>query len=356
MNELSLCVIARNEEKNVSQFLTNIKDFVDEIIFIDTGSTDRTLEIAQTFNCKVFSFKQEDSLSKPRNFSLDKATKDWILVLDLDEKISEKDFLKIRKLIEQEEYTGYYLIQRQYTNRIGHTGWISSLNDTYEESKIANGWYENPILRLFKNDKRIRYEGIVHEIVDYSVKKISNIGLTDIPIHHFGLLNVEQTGKPDRNIKLLKKELQEGKKDKAMVYVQIATNFLTKGKKDDAISYFKKSLEVNPNFVLALTNLAGLYIQENKLEEAEKLFLKALQIEKRSLDLSSIYNNLGIIYAKKKEFNRAIKKFEKAVSLNPKSADAYYNLSLVYQEKGKNNKASLFFEKAIQLNPKYAER
>ena len=65
---------------------------------------------------------------------------------------------------------------------------------------------------------------------------------------------------------------------------------------------------------------------------------------------------MGIIYAKKKEFNRAIKKFNKTIELNPKSASAYFNLGMVYKEMGKTEKMREFLEKAVELNPKYKER
>ena len=351
MKEISLCVISLNQEKYIFEFLKNVERFVDEIIIVDTGSIDNTLEIIKKFKCKLFNFEQkEKGMDELRNFSLDKATKEWILVLDPDEKISERDFPKIRKLIENNECVGYCLIQRQYMNEIGHSGWVASKDDSYEESKFANGWFENSILRLFKNDKRIRYRGIIHETVDTSIKEIGKVCLTSIPIHHFGAFDMASSGKADRNIELLKKGLT-GTKEQFFVYFHLATNFLAKKDNETALFYLKKTLELNPNFVPALLNLAGICIINNNLTEAEKLLMKASQLEQNA----DIYNNLGIVYIKRKEFNRAIKKFEKAIQLNPNSADAYFNLYLVYKEKRKNNKADFFLEKSQELNPKYRE-
>lgn len=351
MKEISLCVISLNQEKYMFEFLKNIEKFVDEIIIVDTGSIDNTLKIIKKFKCKLFNIEQkEKGMAELRNFSLNKATKDWILVLDPDEKISERDFIKIRDLIENEEYEGYYLIQRQYTNEVGHTGWVSSKDDAYEESRFANGWFPNPILRLFKNDNRIRYQGIIHETVDNLLLQIGRARLTDIPIHHFGAFDMAKSGKADRNIELLKKG-ETGTQEQFFVYFHSATNFLAKKDNETALLYLKKTLELNPNFVPALLNLAGIYITDNNLTEAEKILITASQLEQNT----GIYNNLGIIYAKRKEFNRAIKKFEKALQLNPNSADAYYNLSLVYREKGKKEKAEFFLEKAQELNPSYSK-
>jgi glycosyltransferase involved in cell wall biosynthesis len=355
MKEISLCVIVKNEEKNINSFLESVKVFVDEVIIVDTGSTDKTLDIIKEFiknddKIKIFVFdKKLDGLSEPRNFSLDKATKDWVLVLDADERLAQKDIEKIREIIKNEEYVGYYLIQRQYTNESGMTGWISSLNDTYPESKVAAGWFPNPILRLFKNDKRIRYYGKIHEIVDESVQKIGKISVTDIPIHHFGLLNISQGNRVDRNIELLKKELELGEKEKFFVYFQIATNFLSKEDYENAVENLKKSIEENQSFFPSLINLGGIYLKLDKLDEAEKYLRKALEIKQNP----DIYNNLGILHVKKGELNKAVRKFEKAVELNSNSADAFYNLGLVYSELGKKDKAEIFLQRAKNLNPKY---
>ena len=204
MVNLSLCVVTRNQENEIKNFLESIRDLVDEIIFVDTGSNDKTVEIANNFGCKVFNFEQKEGkwIEEARNLSISKASCEWILVLDSDERIASKDFGRIRGLMEKpenKEYMGYYLIQRQYTNDIGVVGWKSSKGDSYKESMSANGWYENPILRIFRNDKRIKYEGKPHDLVDWSVKKIGKTCLTDIPIHHFGELNRNKTGKAARD-------------------------------------------------------------------------------------------------------------------------------------------------------------
>lgn len=352
MTEISLCLVVKNEEKNLSEFFNNIKELVDEIILIDTGSTDRTIEIANENGCKIFNLKQgENWIIEARNLSLEKASKEWILVLDADEIIAKKDFKRLKELT-NDEFVGYYLIQRQYTDKIGEVGWKSSKNDDYYESKIANGWHENPILRFFKNDKRIKYEGMPHDIVDKSVKNIGKTCLTDIPIHHFGELRREESNKPERNIKFLKKTLEGNPDEKYFVMFQIASELLGKGETEEAIKYLEESLKLNPDYYLSLLNLGGAYIKIKRLDDAEKILLKASKIN----PTSEIYNNLGVVYSNKNEMERALKKFEKAIELNPHSADAYFNIGITYIKKGKNEKAVLFFKKAIELNPEYSKK
>ena len=84
-NEISLCMIVKNEEEYLPRCLENIKDIVDEIIIVDTGSTDKTVEIAKSYGAKVYYFKWNNNFSEARNVSLKYATKDWILILNVDD-------------------------------------------------------------------------------------------------------------------------------------------------------------------------------------------------------------------------------------------------------------------------------
>lgn len=176
---LSLCCIVKNEEPNLKDFLNKLKPYADEIIVVDTGSTDKTKEIAKQFTDKVFDFEWNDDFSAARNFSVEKAANEWILVLDPDEVIEEKDLIKIKDIIkENKDFLGYRLIQETC-----HNGKVVSIRG---------------ICRLFKNDKRFIYP--IHETVKHSIK---SIGKTGIVIKHYPKLNKEKT---DYYLKLLKKK------------------------------------------------------------------------------------------------------------------------------------------------------
>ena len=137
---LSLCMITKNEEKNLADCLNSIKSIVNEIIIVDTGSADNTKNIAKKFcdmrvsspclrerrassrstrtrsqlTAKIYDFKWVDDFSAARNESLKHATKDWILVLDADETIAELDLGKLKDLLEDNECVGYYFTIRTY--------------------------------------------------------------------------------------------------------------------------------------------------------------------------------------------------------------------------------------------------
>ena len=182
-------MITKNEEKFLEKALNSVKDVVDEIIIVDTGSKDKTVEIAKKFTDNVF-FKVFDSnFSSLRNYSISKATKDWILILDADEKISRKDLNKIRELIQNNENLGYAFIQRTYFNKPLTRQWNFAQNDPYEESRHYPGWIYRGITRLFQNNKGIKFVYPVHETVVESIKELNGkISNSRIPIHHYGLL------------------------------------------------------------------------------------------------------------------------------------------------------------------------
>jgi len=355
MVTISACMIVKNEENNIEKCINSIKELVDEIVIVDTDSSDKTREIASKFTNKIFDFKWVDDFSAARNFSLEKASGDWILIIDADETISTKDTEKIKGLIGENEYEGYYLIQRNYTNNDKFIGWISSSNDSYEESKIASGFIANPIIRLFKNDKRIKFEGKVHETVDSTIKNIGKVKMTDIPLHHFGLLKQKEFAKCDRNLELLKKELESetnNEKEKSFIYFQIAMALLNKNEFKEAEYNLQKSLELDGDYTPALLSLSGIFIQKNELDKAEILLIRASKTNNNP----NIYNNLGIIYAKKKDPRKAIKKFQRAIELNPKFTDAYFNLALAYEENKQPKESRECLQKIAEIDETYLKR
>jgi len=174
---ISLCMIVKNEEKILERCLNHIYKHVDEIIIVDTGSTDKTIEIAKQFTNKVYYFKWRDDFSAARNFSISKATKGWILVLDADEFIDKphqlKQFLfntseslftfkKLNIFVEYEKVEDKEYLQNKLQKR----------TISYHE-------------RLFKNNESYWYQGIVHEQIFRNKCNISRIENIPNKIYHF---------------------------------------------------------------------------------------------------------------------------------------------------------------------------
>ena len=147
---LSLCMIVKNEEALLPTCLESVKDHVDEIVIVDTGSTDRTVEVATKYNAKIYHHPWENSFSKARNYSLKYATCDWILILDADEEISGNDAPRLKSLIRESSADLIYL----------------QVLDKTTEGKIVSVLNSE---RLFKNHHGIRYDGIVHNALKFKL-------------------------------------------------------------------------------------------------------------------------------------------------------------------------------------------
>lgn len=145
---ISLCMIVLNEEKFLKRSLTNVAPYVDEMIIVDGGSTDKTLEIARSFNARIFQSPWKEDFAAQRNISLKHAKNDWILVIDADE-IYEK------KLLEA--------LQSLALNNIGIDAFAFPRKNFIDGKQTSA--YPDHQTRFFKRDKEIRYERLIHEVV-----------------------------------------------------------------------------------------------------------------------------------------------------------------------------------------------
>jgi len=349
MPSLSLCMIVKNEADFLEKAINSVKEIVDEIIIVDSGSTDNTKEIAKKFNAKFIEHKWDNDFSKARNVSLKHATKDWILALDADETLSKEDLQKIKELIKNNEYDGYMLIQRTYTNNSISQKWVTAKDDQYKESKPYAGWVYSGITRLFKNKKHIHFEYPVHETVMDSIKRAGGkIGTTKIPIHHYGKVRskkyVEQ--KSDLYLELGKKKIQE--KGDAKSYYEFGVQSQVLGNLDEAIDSFKKSISLNQQMIPAYINLGSIYIAQKKYDEATEILRKGNKINPNN---SNIHNNLGLVYERTDE-NKAIEEFKLSIKLSQNNVEPCWNLARIYTKQQNFNEAINLLEKIIEINPK----
>jgi tetratricopeptide (TPR) repeat protein len=192
---VSLCMIARDEERFLPQCLECVRDAVDEIVLVDTGSTDRTVAIAESFGAKVLHTRWDDDFSTPRNLGLAAATGDWILVLDADEFVQPGGCTRIRELVENPDALGYHL---HFVNVYGHGKTLGVM-----------------MVRLFRNLPGVTYQNIIHEQVTPSLQRLGGpLGLVlssgEVEVEHHGYRDevMDLRGKNERNERLFQKQLQ----------------------------------------------------------------------------------------------------------------------------------------------------
>ncbi len=164
---ISSVVITYNEETNLKSCLESVR-WVDEIVIVDSLSTDHTLDIAKQYTNRIYFNKFENDFSKLRNIGLDKVNGEWVLVLDSDEYLPKNAESIIKKLIMNDITDGFLFPRRNYINK---------------NKYLKHGYfYPDYQLRLFRNNKQIRYSGFIHEQPRLHKSKIKKID--DVEIYH----------------------------------------------------------------------------------------------------------------------------------------------------------------------------
>lgn len=195
MVKLSACVIVKNEEKHLPRWLACVQQLADELIVVDTGSEDRTVEIAEAGGARVFSFPWRDDFSAAKNFALEQATGKWILFLDADEYFPPESISRARSLLEE-------------TDRDIRTAGILCRWVNFDEDNGMQLQSAAVQLRLFRNLLGLRYKGRIHEALDVP-KRYKVLATKEIEIHHTGYSQNIAADKLLRNRRLLLRDIEE---------------------------------------------------------------------------------------------------------------------------------------------------
>ena len=192
---VSLCLIAKNEERRLPRCLASAADLVHETIVVDTGSTDRTKEVAASYGAKVFDFPWRDDFAAARNESIERATGEWIFWLDCDHWIDEPNRERLRKLFASltDENVAYLM------------KWRSPSDEAGSQATLLDA------TQLFRNDPRIRWQYRIHEQIRPAIQRAGGVTRwSDVEIFHSGYQDAaEKHRKLERNLRLLLLEDQE---------------------------------------------------------------------------------------------------------------------------------------------------
>jgi tetratricopeptide (TPR) repeat protein len=269
---ISLCMIVKDEERFMELCLRSVAAHVDEICIVDTGSTDRTIEIAATFGTRVIHRPWRNDFAWARNEALRMATKRWILVLDADEELDPESHAVLRSM---------------RTAPAGLSGlWLrcKNLSDDY----IGTGASSHALVRFFPNNERLRYKSPVHEFITLD-DTATGIDAKNSPlsITHHGYLSeiVQLRNKSQRNLDLVKRAA-ENDPDESFNWYNLGTTSLLCGQTDAAIVAFEKMREMAANaprgFVPnALTQLAECYGFRGEFDRAVDTATEALRFAPR---------------------------------------------------------------------------
>jgi GT2 family glycosyltransferase/predicted Zn-dependent protease len=333
---LSLCMIVKNEESNLLRCLMSVKPVVDEMIVVDTGSTDKTKEIAGVFGAKVFDYEWADDFSEARNFSLSKVRGRWILILDADEVISPMDYSPLIRIVKERNTpaAAYSLTTRNYVEPVNISGWTA--NDGKYGEEAGTGWFPGAKVRLFPNDPRIRFENPVHELVEPSLKKAGiKIKECEVPIHHYGKLRMDKNQKKGEEYFLLgKKKLEERGGDFTSLY-ELAVQAGELGRYEEAVELWQRCVRLQPENPKAHFNLGYGLLKLGRYEEALHASARAMQLAPNFKEAIFNYSLCEFCVG---DIHKAISALEGMIIKEPDYPSAVALLSAVYLLKGNREK------------------
>jgi len=281
---VSVCMIIKDEEKYLARCLASVKPIVDEMIVVDTGSTDQSKDIAIAFGAKVFDYEWQNDFAEARNYSISKASGEWILILDGDEVISTKDHEHFRKIVQKTPRApiAYSIFTRNYNKLANIVGWMPN-DGKYPDDETAIGWLPSEKVRLFYGKDQIWFEGPVHELVEPVLRRNGiEIKKCSIPVHHYGRLNKEKLDrKGDIYFDIGRKKLAEMGDDlNALRELAVQATILEKNQ--EAFELWQRLLTLNPDpnlAAIAYVNMGTIYSRLGKFEDALDAGKKAVECD-----------------------------------------------------------------------------
>jgi tetratricopeptide (TPR) repeat protein len=376
-------MIVKNEEKTLSRCLESVKSLVNEMVIVDTGSTDKTVEVAESYGARMLHRAWTGNFAEVRNYAIKHATGKWILQLDADEELVRASISELIEMVNNNDIDGIHCIIQSIEGNVSHSSQFYSL-------------------RLFRNKPEVYYEGIVHETPVVSGNTVfSRIQIT----HHVcntedytaeekleryrGSLLKQLENAPDdiRTHYYLAKTyydqhlydscISEGKEVLRLMssgasiteagmktFTLLACAFWQKGCFPDAEKMCRQALMIKPDYADAPFLLGSLYFAQGSHDDAilniKRFFhlRDRLEMDPNSRNLSihsmtSIHQAhfmLGTIYEKQGRYAEAITELRKSIELEPRYVEAYYNLAIVCEKLGKPQEAISLYRKTTELN------
>ncbi|BBI34514.1 glycosyltransferase family 2 protein [Cohnella abietis] len=290
MANISLCMIVRNEEEVLARCLDSVKDLMDEIIIVDTGSTDRTKEIAIRYTDRIYDLEWTDDFAAARNYSFSLATQEYVMWLDADDFLREKDSEKLRELKQTLD---------------------PEIDSVVMEYHLAFDGYDNPIAmsrrnRIVKRSRQFTWYNPVHEYLFIE----GNVYLTDIAVTHG---RVHQNTK--RNLHILEKIIEKNGSVEGRDVLYYANELADTDRLVEAVEQYRRFLESPVDFfednLMACARLSACYHQLGNYELKLQALLQSMAYDIPRADFCC---SIGQCFVDKEEFSKAIYWFKQAIA------------------------------------------
>lgn len=229
--KISACVITKNEEKNMPSWLKCMKTVADEMIVVDTGSTDNTVKFAQAAGAKLYNFKWINDFAAAKNYAIERATGDWILFLDADERFADSA----------------QTVLRQEVERFDRDKSVACLLCRLIDIDVDNDnrVFSTTLLpRIFRRSPHIRYAGAIHEQLENHQGNKRMVFAEKLEILHTGYSSSIIRSKSERNLPILLKELEEAatEKERLRLYPYLMDAYNILGQYEQTVFYAEKCI------------------------------------------------------------------------------------------------------------------
>lgn len=340
MSTISLCMIVKDEEAVLGRCLDSVKSAVDEIVIVDTGSKDRTKEIAAEYTDRIYDFTWTDDFSAARNFALSKGYKDYLMWLDADDVISEKNTQKLKEL-KVTLTPDVDVVMMPYTVAFD------------EKGRSTFSYYRE---RLIKNHSGFCFVGRVHEVIPPRGK----IHYADIPVEH----RKEKPGDGERNLKIYEEMERSGENFDGRALYYYGRELVYHKQYEKALGILKQFLERQDGWV------------ENKIDATRQLAVCSygLEDENKALEWllkAFVYDvprgetccDLGRHFMDRGQYEQAVYWYEQALKAKKASQSGAFvaedcygflpaiSLCICYERMGDRRRAEEYNELAGQYKP-----
>lgn len=354
MKGLSLCMIVRNEERHIRRCLDSVKDVVNEMVIVDTGSTDGTVGICRSYGASVYEIPWNNSFAEARNYALDRATGDWLMYLDADEELDAADRFKLKDAVREQKAD---LLAVKLLN---YTGDVPDPDQAYLVEQY----------RLFRNGLGFRFKHDIHEVLSVGELKPAISAALPITVHHYGYLQGETETKRKfaRNMCLLDRELARPDHDPWMEY-HAASEFYRIGMYDIALQYINVAIVrflqrggVPPSMLYKL-KYEMLLTFPDKTNQALSTIDFAIRLHPDYVDL---HYYKGILLYREGNYREALESFDRCLSIGENnlrhltlkgagSYRAWHYKGKCWVALGDEESAESCFRTTLELSPNFAE-
>jgi len=344
--DLSLCMIVKNEEACLPQVLESVQPVVDEMVILDTGSSDRTIDIATEYGARVYHFQWCNDFSAARNQALQYVQGKWVLVLDADEVLTPEIVPEIQQAIKNDRNLVINLIRQE----VGATQSPYSL-----------------VSRLFRHHPDIYFSRPYHSLVDDSVSQLLQrepdwqvISLSTVGILHYGYQPgaIAALDKYTRAKNAMEGFLADHPNDPYLCS-KLGALYVNTGQVEEGITLLKRGFtdpHIDASVLFELHyHLGNAYTKQNQLQLAADHYQDAIKQPILPQLKLGAYNNLGNLLFGVGDLTTAKRAYETTVNIDPSFAVGYNHLGMTLKALGQWEAAITSYQKAIQLNPDYAD-